>query len=221
MWNREALVEEIEAVTSTMPTSRLLELLLPVPVAIGASIVTLAVALRYMRVPDPPQNAETQTVPGGWSIIALRAAVSLLTAVGLLLMADRFGAAAGGAVGAYPIFTTTLCMFVFVSAGAIGVQRVLFGMVRGLPAYVMFVLVYGLTAAHLGAALGCLVAALACSMCYLLPGLRVGVDGRATSSNQAARSSDLEGTPCARDTAGGTGPTGRQLIRLAPTLATF
>ena len=79
-----------------------LSVLLPASIAVVVSVVTLGVALRFMRVPDAGHES-VRTMPSGWSIIAMRAAVSLLTAVGLLVVADRFGAAAGGAVGAYPI----------------------------------------------------------------------------------------------------------------------
>ena len=147
-----------------------LSLLVPAPVAVLASVVTLALALRMMRAPDTASAAPT--MPGGSSIIAVRAAVALVTAMGLLAIARQFGPAAGGAVGAYPIFTVTLCGFVFATAGAVGVQRVLFGMVRGLPAYLTFVLVYGLVATPLGAEVGVVVATLACSTCYVLPVLR-------------------------------------------------
>jgi len=164
-----------------------LSLLLPAPVAVAASVVTLGIALRLVRLPSPSQDTDTRTAADGWGILGMRAAVSLITAVGLLLIADQFGAAAGGAVGAYPIFTVTLCAFVCASAGAIGVQRVLLGMVLGLPAYLVFVLVYALTATHLGAVGGCIAAALACSTCYVIPGLRVEGDARVTRSDQAVR----------------------------------
>lgn len=166
-----------------------LSVLLPAPIAVVASVVVLGVALRFMQAPDPRQDADSRTMPTGWWIIAMRATVSLLTALGLLMMADRFGAAAGGAVGAYPIFTVTLCAFVYASAGAIGVQRVLFGMVRGLPAYLAFVLVYGLTASHLGAVLGCITATLACLTCYVLPALRAASNRCVTSRNEIVQSS--------------------------------
>jgi hypothetical protein len=162
---------------------------LPAPIAVLASVVTLGLALRFMPVPDHDQDTGTRTMPVGPRMIALRAAVSLLTALGLLVIADRFGAAAGGAVGAYPIFTVTLCAFLFAGAGTIGVQRVLLGMVRGLPAYLVFVLVYGLTATHLGVVVGCIVAALACTTCYVLPGLRVEGEGRPASGNRAVQPS--------------------------------
>lgn len=165
-----------------------LSLLLPAPVAVAGSVVTLGIALRLVRLPSPGQDTETRTAPDGWPIIGMRAAVSLATAVGLLLIADQFGAAAGGAVGAYPIFTVTLCAFVFASAGAIGVQRVLLGMVLGLPAYLVFVLVYGLAASPLGPVVACIVATLACSTCYVLPGLRVEETSRVAPINQTGRS---------------------------------
>ena len=167
-----------------------LSLLLPTPVAVAASVITLGIALRLIRLPSADQDTDTgQTASRGWGIIGMRAAVSLATAVGLLLIADQFGAAAGGAVGAFPIFTVTLCAFVMASAGAVGVQRVLLGMVLGLPAYLVFVVVYGMAASPLGPVVGCIVATLACSTCYVLPGLRVEETTRAERSDQTARSS--------------------------------
>jgi hypothetical protein len=161
-----------------------LSLLLPAPVAVAASVITLGIALRLVRLPSPDQGTDSRTAPTGWPVIGMRAAVSLATAVGLLLIADQFGTAAGGAVGAYPIFTLTLCAFIYASAGAIGVQRVLLGMVLGLPAYLVFVLVYGLAASPLGPVGGCIVATLACSTCYVLPGLRVDETSRLARSNR-------------------------------------
>ena len=107
-----------------------------------------------------------------WLSLVVQPPVAVLASVVALGLAMRMMRAAAGAVGAYPIFTVTLCALVFATAGAVAVQRVLFGMVRGLPAYLTFVLVYARAATSLGAGVGVIVATLACSTCYVLPVLR-------------------------------------------------
>ena len=159
-------------------------LMVPVPVAVLASVLVLAAALRMMSAPDPAETDGPAT-PGGTGILAMRAIAALVTAAGLLAVADQFGPAAGGAVGAYPVFTVTLSAFLYVTAGAGDVQRVLFGMVHGLPAYLTFVLMYGLLATPLGVVLGGLVAILACSTCYVLPVARAQRRSRVSSADPA------------------------------------
>ena len=144
---------------------------LPVEVAVGASVLFLVFGQRLVREPvdsDPADGAERPAVTAGPLMITLRAGVSLVTALGLLLTAQAFGPAAGGAIGAFPIFTFTLCSFIVAASGQVGVQRVLAGMVQGLPPYFAFVLTYGLTVTHLGALGGSIAAALVCACCYLL-----------------------------------------------------
>lgn len=117
---------------------------LPLAVAIGASAVLLVLGPRLVSAPsraDEPTSALRTT--GSW-MIALRASVSLVTAVGLLVVANQFGPAAAGAVGAFPIFTFTLCCFIYAAAGATGITLVLQGMIRGLVPYFVFVLTFGI-----------------------------------------------------------------------------
>ena len=143
---------------------------LPVAVAIAASVVFLLLGQRLVHMPaedDPADGAEPPAVTAWALMIALRAGVSLATALGLLLTAQAFGAAAGGAIGAFPIFTFTLCSFIVASSGQRGVQRVLAGMVQGLPPYFAFVLTYGLTITDLGALGASIAGGLVCACCYL------------------------------------------------------
>jgi hypothetical protein len=149
-------------------------LLVPPPVGVLASVVVLGAALRLMRTPDSKEDSAAMPALASFGMIAIRAAVSLVTALGLLIISKQFGPAAGGALGAYPVFTVTLCAFVFATGGALAVERVLFGMVQGLPAYLTFVLVYALTATPLGVAPAVVLATVACSACYVLQLLNAG-----------------------------------------------
>ena len=85
---------------------------LPVAVATAASVVLLLLGQRLVHMPvaedDPADGAKALAVTAGPLMITLRAGVSLATALGLLLTAQAFGAAARGAIGAFPIFTFTL-----------------------------------------------------------------------------------------------------------------
>jgi len=140
---------------------------LPAGVAIAASLLFLAVGQRMVQAPDDTgMDAQPVVQASSW-MIALRAGVSLMTALGLLLAAQAFGPAAGGAIGAFPIFTFTLCSFIVATSGQRGVHQVLAGMVQGLPPYFAFVLTYGLTITRIGAPGASITAALVCTCCYL------------------------------------------------------
>lgn len=115
-------------------------------------------------------------------MVALRAAVSLATAFVLLVVARHFGTAAGGAIGAYPIFTATLCAFIFTASGGVGVRQVLAGMVQGLPAYFAFVVVFALAGPRFGVVGSTLAGAAACAVYYCLVSARAGAPR--TTANQ-------------------------------------
>jgi uncharacterized membrane protein (GlpM family) len=156
---------------------------LPVEVAVAASLLLLVVGQRLVRAPVETDTTgetggeEQSKVTAGPLMITLRAVVSLATALGLLLAAQAFGPAAGGAIGAFPILTFTLCSFIVAASGQLGVRRVLAGMVQGLPPYFAFVLTYGLTVTHLGALVGSTAAGLICASCYLAIAWRGGRRG--------------------------------------------
>ena len=142
--------------------------LLPTQVAIVASLFLLAAGRLLVTAPDAPDVTDRPAVIGRSRMIALRAGVSLITAIGLLLIAHQFGPSAGGAVGAFPIFTVTLCMFIYANAGQLGVRQALGGMVQSLPAYFGFVLTYGITTPRLGTVGGSVASTVVCTSCYLL-----------------------------------------------------
>ena len=156
---------------------------LPVEVAIAASVLLLIVGERLVRAPvefdatGESDGEEQPKVTAGPLMIALRAGVALATALGLLLTAQAFGPAAGGAIGAFPIFTFTLCSFIVAASGHLGVRRVLAGMVQGLPPYFAFVLTYGLTVTHVGALGGSIAGGLVCACWYLVIAWRGGRRG--------------------------------------------
>lgn len=182
---RTGLPLAIAAGTASYGALAWISLHVPAPVAALASVVTLVVTLRMMREPGSTDDVAVPALPGSSAVIAVRAAVSLITALALLVAADQFGPAAGGAVGSYPIFTVTLCVFLYATAGALGVQRMLFGMVHGLPAYLAFVLCYALVAAPAGPLVASIVATLACCACYVLPVIRFQRNRRTLTGNDA------------------------------------
>ena len=138
----------------------------PVWVAVCVSVVVLAAAIKL--VPDPEASGGSR-MPSGWPTFALRAGVALLAVLALTLAAHRFGPTVAGAIGAFPAFTATLALFVHAHAGALGVRSTLIGMVRGLTAYLAFVLAFGLAVTHAGAAMACAVGVVASACCYLTP----------------------------------------------------
>lgn len=153
---------------------------LPVELAIAVSIALLVVGQRLVRTPDQTNEGDPETPTGAW-IIGVRALVSLATAVGLLVVANQFGPAAGGAVGAFPIFTVALCCFIYAAFGAHGVTQVLSGMVRGLPPYFAFVLTYGVTGPHAGAVGAVGAGTLVCTCFYLSSAWRSTARARSTA----------------------------------------
>lgn len=159
---------------------------LPVAVAITGSVLILIAGHRIVRAPVEADGEGQPDVIAGPLMIALRAGVSLVTALGLLVAAEAFGPAAGGAIGAFPIFTFTLCSFIFATAGKRGVHEVLAGMVQGLPPYFAFVLTYALTGVHLGALGGSVIAGVVCACCYLMSAWRGGKVPRRGSQGDSA-----------------------------------
>lgn len=146
-----------------------LAIAVPAWVAVVAGLLMLGAGRRLVRAPDIGSNeCEIAVVTGAW-MVAVRATVSLASAVALLVIAHQFGPAAGGAVGAFPTFTVTLCAFICAAAGDIGVRHALTGMVQGLPAYFSLVLTFGLTAQQFGAVGGAVAGTVACALCYLAP----------------------------------------------------
>ncbi|HWC23025.1 MAG TPA: hypothetical protein VG502_12060 [Flexivirga sp.] len=141
--------------------------LLPAVVAIATSMLLLIVSRRLVAAPPETNDGSQPPLAAGRWMIALRAGASLATALGLLVVSQRFGPAAGGVIGAFPIFTFTLCAFVFATSGQTGVRQVLAGMVHGLPAYFAFVLTYALMTPHIGSIGAALAGSLACACCYL------------------------------------------------------
>lgn len=113
-----------------------LAVLLPVEVAVAASLVVLFIGQRLVPAPvasGDGADMDSEPANAGWWMVALRGGVSLMAALGLLVVARSFGPAAGGAIGAYPIFTFTLCAVIFAASGQVGVRHVLAGMVRAFP----------------------------------------------------------------------------------------
>lgn len=167
--SRGGLVLALVAGTGVYGALAWLSLQLPSPVAIALSVAALAVALRHLRPPSTPYSTSTEGAPSVCGPMAVRAGVSLSTAIALYVVAAQVGAAAAGAIGAYPVLTVTLCGFLYNTTGAAGVQQLFTGMVRGLPAFLVFVLLYAATASRIGPAGASILAALICSTCYVLP----------------------------------------------------
>lgn len=146
----------------------------PPPAAVAAGVLALAAGLKLMpaaaaRADQPVGKPDNSATPGA---IAVRALVALAATGALLISARVFGPAVGGAVGAFPVFTATLCIFVYKKSGVSGLRATLHGLLRGLPGYITFVLVYWAAAGALDPAMGVAAAALACLGIYAASSIR-------------------------------------------------
>ncbi|WP_308467800.1 hypothetical protein [Rathayibacter soli] len=139
--------------------------LVPPIIAVAASLAALAGGRRLLPPTDKPVQQTAPARTGPW-MITVRAAIALTATAGLLVAAHQFGPAVGGAVGAFPIFTATLCVFIFTKNGLPAMRSTLTGLVQGLTGYVAFVLTYWVATNYLGALAGAIVAAIVCLASY-------------------------------------------------------
>lgn len=99
--------------------------------------VAVAIALRYLPAP------QDQHAPGkapSWDIALRMLLVAVLTA-GITLLAPSIGPSASGVVAAFPWTVAVLCIFTHRTAGVPAAQRMLRGMVLGVPSFAFFFLI--------------------------------------------------------------------------------
>ncbi len=120
---------------------------LPTPAAVVLAVVLLAAGPRLV----PSVGARTPATPVWWTTLLTCLGASFAVAASIL--ASRYaGPQLAGALAAFPAVSLTLALVVGVRDGRPGAVRVLDGLVRGLPSYLVFCLVVGLTAPRAGLA---------------------------------------------------------------------
>lgn len=121
---------------------------LPVPLAFGIS--TAAVLIARYRFPQASNDAgrsstgqssvRTAGRPGICRVALVRAGAAVVAVGVVLLLAEWLGPGTAGGIAAYPTFSTVLALMTARSGGRAVVVQVMTGLVRGLPAYLVFCL---------------------------------------------------------------------------------
>lgn len=120
---------------------------LPVPVAVVLALVLLGAGPRLM----PPGASRTPPTRAWWT--TLLSCLSATSLVAVSVLASRYaGPQLAGALAAFPAVSLTVATVVARRDGRSGGAQVLDGLVRGLPSYLAFCLVAGLTAPRMGLA---------------------------------------------------------------------
>jgi hypothetical protein len=119
----------------------------PAGVLIALAVPALMIAPRLMR-----QDAPKRPSPAGAGTIALTCALSSVVVAIAVLVSHAAGPMVGGSVAAFPLVSMTLAATVTVREGPSAGAHALFGLVRGLPCYLVFCLTAALTTPALGVA---------------------------------------------------------------------
>jgi uncharacterized membrane protein (GlpM family) len=113
----------------------------PLPLVVRLVIGAMAIAAATMYMARQPRAERTG--PAATSKQQVLALASAALVVALITLANqRWGPATAGTIGAFPTMSTTMAMFVAYRAGARNANAVMAGLVKSLPVYGVYCLVF-------------------------------------------------------------------------------
>ena len=119
----------------------------PVGICVIGGIIAIGAGTYFMsRKPRPVRSGGTSST--AQQVLSLTSAA---VAVALITAANQVGGpTVAGAVGAFPVMTTTMALFIAHRSGSRYATFVMQGLVRSLPIYMTYCLVFAYSVTHIG-----------------------------------------------------------------------